>query len=48
MTSAIVGASKPEQLDASLASVNVALDAEEMEMCNRAWYHLPRPMAPRV
>jgi aryl-alcohol dehydrogenase-like predicted oxidoreductase len=45
ITSAIVGASKPEQLDASLASVNVTLDAEEKEVCNRAWYHLPRPMA---
>jgi 1-deoxyxylulose-5-phosphate synthase len=46
MTSAIVGASKPEQLDASLGAVNVKLDAEEMEVCNRAWYHLPRPMVP--
>jgi aryl-alcohol dehydrogenase-like predicted oxidoreductase len=44
MTSAIVGASKPEQLDASLAAVNVTLDAEEKDSCNRAWYHLPRPM----
>ncbi|MSQ93077.1 MAG: aldo/keto reductase [Gemmataceae bacterium] len=42
ITSAIVGASKPEQMDASLASVNVTLDAEEKEVCNRAWYHLPR------
>ncbi|HZZ81391.1 MAG TPA: aldo/keto reductase [Gemmataceae bacterium] len=48
ITSAIVGASKPEQLDASLAAVNVKLDAEEMDACNRAWFHLPRPMvAPR-
>ena len=44
MTSAIVGASKPEQLDASLASVNVKLDADELGECNRAWFHLPRPM----
>jgi aryl-alcohol dehydrogenase-like predicted oxidoreductase len=44
MTSAIVGASKPEQLDASLGAVNVTLDAEELAVCNRAWYHLPRPM----
>jgi len=42
ITSAIVGASKPEQLDASLAAVNLTLDAEELEVCNRAWYHLPR------
>jgi aryl-alcohol dehydrogenase-like predicted oxidoreductase len=44
MTSAIVGASKPEQLDASLASVQMKLDADELAECNRAWYHLPRPM----
>ncbi len=48
MTSAIVGASKPEQLDASLGAVKLSLDAEEKDVCNRAWYHLPRPMvAPR-
>lgn len=46
MTSAIIGASKPEQLDASLGAANVTLDAEEMDACNRAWYHLPRPMTP--
>ncbi len=45
ITSAIVGASKPEQLDASLASVHLTLDSEEKQVCNRAWYHLPRPMA---
>ncbi len=44
VTSAIVGASKPEQLDASLAAVTVTLDAEEKDACNRAWYRLPRPM----
>lgn len=46
ITSAIIGASKPEQLGASLASVNVTLDADELAECNRAWYHLPRPMTP--
>lgn len=44
ITSAIVGASKPEQLDASLGAVKVTLDAEEKDACNRAWYHLPRPL----
>lgn len=44
ITSAIVGASKPEQLDASIGAVNVKLDADELDACNRAWYHLPRPM----
>jgi len=48
ITSAIIGASKPEQLDDSLAAVNLKLDAEELEVCNLAWYSLPRPVkAPR-
>jgi aryl-alcohol dehydrogenase-like predicted oxidoreductase len=47
ITSAIVGASKPEQLDQSLAAAGVALDADELEACDRAWYELPRRPAPR-
>src|SRR5262249_49115575 len=43
ITSAIVGASRPEQLNESLKSVNITLDAEELEACNLAWYSLPRP-----
>jgi aryl-alcohol dehydrogenase-like predicted oxidoreductase len=43
ITSAIVGASRPEQLDASLAGADLALDAEERDACNAAWYSLPRP-----
>ena len=42
ISAAIVGASKPEQLDQSLAAVNLALDAEEIEACNLAWFSLPR------
>jgi aryl-alcohol dehydrogenase-like predicted oxidoreductase len=48
ITSAIVGASRPEQLDESLAAVNLTLDAEELEACNLAWYSLPRPSKPPV
>jgi aryl-alcohol dehydrogenase-like predicted oxidoreductase len=44
ITSAIVGASRPEQLDESLAAVNLKLDAEELEACNLAWFSLPRTM----
>jgi aryl-alcohol dehydrogenase-like predicted oxidoreductase len=44
ITSAIVGASKAEQLDASLAAVDCTLDAEDQEICNLAWYSLPRPV----
>jgi aryl-alcohol dehydrogenase-like predicted oxidoreductase len=45
VTSAIVGASKPEQLDESLAAVDVTLTPEEAEPCDLAWYSLPRPPA---
>ncbi len=43
VTAAIVGASRPEQLDESLAAVEVTLDAEAREACNLAWLSLPRP-----
>jgi aryl-alcohol dehydrogenase-like predicted oxidoreductase len=46
ITAAIVGASRPEQLDESLKAVELTLDAEEREACNLAWYSLPRPMKP--
>jgi 1-deoxyxylulose-5-phosphate synthase len=46
VTCAIVGASKPEQLDESLAAVTVALEKDELEACNQAWCHLPRSMTP--
>jgi aryl-alcohol dehydrogenase-like predicted oxidoreductase len=46
ITSAIVGASKPEQLDESLAAVDLVLTPEEREACNLAWFSLPRPMQP--
>ncbi len=46
ITAAIVGASRPEQLDESLQAVNVTLDDTEREALNLAWYSLPRPMKP--
>jgi aryl-alcohol dehydrogenase-like predicted oxidoreductase len=42
ITSAIVGASRPEQLDQSLAAVNLTLNEEDKEACDLAWYNLPR------
>lgn len=42
VTSAIVGASKPEQLRDSLGGVGMALDAEALTACNDAWFNLPR------
>lgn len=46
ITSAIVGASKPAQLDESLAAVELKLEPDELEACNQAWYRLPRTMSP--
>lgn len=46
ITCAIVGASKPEQLDQSLAAIKVSLTEEEKELCNLAWFQLPRPVTP--
>jgi aryl-alcohol dehydrogenase-like predicted oxidoreductase len=47
LTAAIVGASRPEQLDATLAASGAALDAEELSALDELWYRLPRqPPAP--
>jgi 1-deoxyxylulose-5-phosphate synthase len=42
ITSAILGASRPEQLTDSLGGVGLALDADELAACESAWYDLPR------
>ena len=42
MTAAIVGASRPEQLDATLAAAERRLEDEEREAIDRVWYELPR------
>jgi aryl-alcohol dehydrogenase-like predicted oxidoreductase len=42
VTSAIVGASSPEQLDSSLAAINDRLDESDREVCDQVWYSLPR------
>ena len=44
ITSAIIGASKPEQLDASLAAVGFKFEPDERELCDLLWYSLPRPV----
>jgi aryl-alcohol dehydrogenase-like predicted oxidoreductase len=46
ITSAIIGASKPEQLTESLAAVDITLDEQDREVCNLAWLALPRPAQP--
>src|SRR5262249_38103813 len=42
LTSAILGASKPEQLTASLAGAEMTLDDDERAACDAAWYTIPR------
>jgi 1-deoxyxylulose-5-phosphate synthase len=46
ITSAIIGASKVEHLDESLAAVDVTLEPEEKQACDAAWLSLPRAGAP--
>jgi len=42
ITSAIVGASKAEQLDQSLPAVDLTLDEPLRAACDEIWYQLPR------
>ena len=42
VTSAIIGASRPEQLAASLAAAELKLDPELRKLCDEAWWELPR------
>ena len=42
ITSAIIGASRPEQLDANLEALNVSFDDELEAACEAAWWSLPR------
>jgi aryl-alcohol dehydrogenase-like predicted oxidoreductase len=42
ITSAIVGASKPEQLDQTLPAVELVLDEQMLAACDNIWYQLPR------
>ncbi len=46
LTSAIIGASHPDQLDESLAARDLELDQELTESCDAAWWSLPqRPLS---
>ena len=48
VTCAILGASRPEQLDDTLPAVDLTLDEEELEACDDAWFSLPRPRDPGI
>jgi len=40
--SAIVGISKPEQLDQTIPAIDLMLDKQILDVCNGVWYQLPR------
>jgi len=42
LTSVIIGASRPDQLDASLAAPGLELDDDLREACDAVWWRLPR------
>ena len=46
ITSAIVGASKPEQLEDSLRAVHVKLEPDELEFMDGLWFDLPKERDP--
>jgi 1-deoxyxylulose-5-phosphate synthase len=48
ITSAIVGATRAEQLKESLSGYDIDLDEEEMAACNDVWFELPRNRDPRI
>jgi len=48
ITSAIVGASKSEQLDQTLPAIDLQLDESLREACNAVWYQIPREPNPEV
>jgi aryl-alcohol dehydrogenase-like predicted oxidoreductase len=47
VTCAILGASRPEQLDDSLPATELTLDEEELRACDDVWFNLPRERDPQ-
>jgi len=48
VTSAIAGATSPEQLRDALRGVELELDREELDQCDSVWYEVPRSRDPRI
>jgi aryl-alcohol dehydrogenase-like predicted oxidoreductase len=48
ITAAIVGASRPEQLEESFKATELSLNDEELDVCNQTWYSLPRLHKPPI
>jgi aryl-alcohol dehydrogenase-like predicted oxidoreductase len=42
ITSAIIGASRPDQLDATLAGAELELAPDLAKLCDAVWWRLPR------
>lgn len=47
VTSAILGASRPEQFKESLGALALKLEEEELQFCKSIWFALPRASDPR-
>ena len=48
ITSAIVGASRTEQVVDSLAYEDVELSEDDLAFCDESWYNLPRHKDPNL
>ncbi len=48
VTSAIVGASRAEQIKDSLRYAEIELTEADLEFCDQPWYQIPRPTDPAV
>lgn len=48
ITSAILGASRPEQLKETLSATEMELEPVEIEVANEAWFNLPRAKDPSI
>jgi 1-deoxyxylulose-5-phosphate synthase len=48
ITSAIVGATRPEQLDGTLPAADLALPEPVKSACDQLWYELPRARDPEI
>ena len=42
ITSAIVGASRPEQIEESVGGADLTLTEDDLAFCDDAWFNLPR------
>jgi aryl-alcohol dehydrogenase (NADP+) len=48
ITSAIIGASRAEQIEDSLKYSEIELTEEDLAFCDQPWYEIPRPTDPEV